>query len=103
MVDNSSPPHTSAALLDIEPDVLRRATCPMCHTPTFVTHNAIEAGGDWRCVRCGQHWNAARLAAVAAYAAWRVDHDRVGTLDTETNHNAVPSRDLPTGRLGGTP
>ena len=50
----------------------------MCHTPASVTQNAIEAGDDWRCVRCGQHWDAARLAAVAAYAAWVADRDRLG-------------------------
>ena len=75
MADNSSRSHAPAALLDNDPDVLRCATCPMCDTPTSVTQNAIEAGGDWRCVRCGQHWDAARLAAVAAYATWTVDRD----------------------------
>jgi hypothetical protein len=50
----------------------------MCHTSATLSQSALEAGGDWRCVRCGQHWDAARLAAVAAYAAWTVDHDRVG-------------------------
>ena len=75
----------------------------MCHTPTVVTQNAIEAGGDWRCVRCGQHWDAARLATVAAYAAWSVDHDRAGRRGTESNHDAAPYWDSPTEPLGGTP
>jgi len=103
MAHSSSRPHTAAALLDNEPDVLRRATCPMCHTPTSVTQNAIEAGGNWRCVRCGQHWDATRLAAVAAYAAWTVDHDRVAGRGTEGRHDAALYRDLPTESLGGTP
>jgi predicted Zn finger-like uncharacterized protein len=72
MAHSSSRTHTTTA------GVLRSATCPMCHTPTSVTENAIEAGGDWRCVRCGQHWDAERLAAVAAYAAWVADRDRPG-------------------------
>jgi hypothetical protein len=59
-------------------DVLRFATCPMCHTPASLTQSALEAGGEWRCVRCGQHWDATRLAAVAAYAAWVVARDAVG-------------------------
>jgi hypothetical protein len=44
--------------------------CPMCHTPTSLTHAAVDAGADWRCVRCGQHFDAARLAAMSAYAEW---------------------------------
>ena len=45
----------------------------MCHTPASLTLDAIDAGADWRCGRCGQHWDAKRLAATAAYAAWVVD------------------------------
>ena len=103
MTHTSLRPHTTAALLDNEPDA-RCATCPKCHTPASVTQYAIEAGGDWRCVRCGQHWDAARLAAVAAYAAWTVDHDRdrVGR-GTEGSHDAALDRDSPAERLGGTP
>ena len=76
MADSSSRPHAPAALLDNDPDVLRCATCPICDTPASVTRNAIEAGRGWRCVACGQHWDAARLAVVAAYVARRVDRDR---------------------------
>jgi hypothetical protein len=39
--------------------------------------NALVAGGDWDCTRCGQNWNAGRLSAVAAYAVWEVEHDRL--------------------------
>jgi hypothetical protein len=74
----------------------------MCHTPASVTQNAIETAGDWRCVRCGQHWHAARLAAVAAYAAWVVDHDRAERRGTGS-HDVAPYRDSPTERLGGRP
>jgi ribosomal protein L37AE/L43A len=85
MADSSSPTHTTAALLDNEPDA-RRATCPLCHTPT--SRDAIGAGGDWRCGRCGQRWDATRLATVAAYAAWTIDHDRAGR-GTEGSHDAA--------------
>jgi predicted Zn finger-like uncharacterized protein len=64
--------------LDAEQGELRYAACPGCHTATSVTHNAIEAGANWRCVRCGQHWDAARLAALARYATWRAGFERPG-------------------------
>jgi hypothetical protein len=52
------------------------AACPMCHTvDSGPTADALAAGGGWRCVRCGQRWDAARLAAVAAYVAWVRDKD----------------------------
>lgn len=75
----------------------------MCHTPGSVTQNAIEVGGDWRCVRCGQHWDATRLAAVAGYAAWVADRDRAGRRGTEGSQDAALYRDPPTERLGGIP
>ena len=102
MAPSFSRPHPTAALLDDE-QVLRCATCPMCHTSASLSQSALEAGGDWRCVRCGQHWDAARLAAVAAYAACAVDHDRVGRRGTEASHDAVRSSDSPAERLGGRP
>src|ERR1700742_2094211 len=51
---------------------LRSVTCPLCHTPSSLTHAAVEAGGEWQCIRCGQHWEATRLAALANYALWVV-------------------------------
>ena len=63
----------TAVLLDDEADILRSATCPMCHTSATLSLSGLEAGGDWRCVRCGQHWDVKRLATVAAYAAWTVN------------------------------
>lgn len=79
MASSSSRPHATAALLDDEPDVVQPATCPMCHTRASLTRSALDTGGAWRCVRCGQHWDAVRLAAVAEYAAWVVDRDRAVT------------------------
>ena len=47
------------------------ATCPLCHTAdATMTSVAVAAGGDWHCVRCGQRWDAGRLATVAACAVW---------------------------------
>ena len=43
--------------------------CPLCHTVnTTVTEATLTAGGGWHCTTCGQRWDAARLATVAAYA-----------------------------------
>jgi transcription elongation factor Elf1 len=55
----------------IHREVVGFATCPSCHTedPTM-TNVAVGAGADWHCGRCGQRWDAVRLATVAAYAVW---------------------------------
>lgn len=98
MTSSSSRPHATAVLLDDDQDILRSAACPMCHTAATLSRSALEAGGDWRCVRCGQHWDAARLAAVAAYAAWRVDHDRADRRTTKGSREAVMRGDSPTDR-----
>jgi hypothetical protein len=102
MAPSLSRPHATAVLLDDDQGILRSATCPTCHTSATLSQSALEAGGAWRCVRCGPHWDAARLAAVAAHAAWSVDHDRVGRRGTEGSHDAPLYGRLPTGRLGGT-
>jgi predicted Zn finger-like uncharacterized protein len=103
MAHSPSRPNTTAALLDDEQDLLRCATCPMCHTPTPITQNAIEAGGDWRCGRCGQHWDATRLAAVATYVAWVAERDRAATRGSEKSQDTVLYRDSSTEQLGGRP
>lgn len=79
----------TAAVLDDERDAVVFPTCPMCHTAAPLTQNAIDAGGDWRCARCGQSWDAGRLSAVAAYAAWVVRRDGAG---------AAPHADSPLAR-----
>ena len=56
------------------------ATCPLCHTVNSLTDAALVAGGGWRCATCGQRWDAARLATVAAYA--RYVAARAGTFGT---------------------
>lgn len=92
-----------ALVQDDEQAILRYAVCPMCHAPAPVTLSAIEAGGDWRCVRCGQHWDAARLVALAAYANWAADHDRVGRLDTEGHPVGAVCGGAPVERPGAKP
>lgn len=53
------------------------AECPLCHTPhPSLTPEALRAGGDWQCGRCGQRWDASRLANDAAYTAWAIKHDK---------------------------
>jgi predicted CXXCH cytochrome family protein len=47
------------------------ATCLSCHTAhPSLTYEAVQAGDHWQCVRCGQDWDAGRLATVAAYIDW---------------------------------
>src|SRR5690349_22757988 len=93
----------TVALRDDEQDIARHAVCPMCHTSATVTQIALEAGGDWRCVRCGQHWDARRLATVAAYTAWAVDHERVVRRATSGDPDAAWCTDVSTNGPGGKP
>ena len=52
------------------------AICPACHTQDpSMTNQALSAGADWQCARCGSRWDAIRLATVAAYDAWVSEHD----------------------------
>ena len=53
------------------------ATCPMCHTTASVAQTVTNSAEGWRCIRCGQHWDARRLTTVAAYAAWTAEHARL--------------------------
>ena len=75
MAHSPSRSHTAVTPLD-EPDTARPVMCPMCHAGASLTRDALAAGGAWRCVRCGQHWDAGRLTAVAAYAVWVADRAR---------------------------
>jgi len=62
-------------MLDVEPDRLPPATCPLCQTAhPSLTHEALAAGDSWCCARCGQRWHALRLLAVSRYAAWVASH-----------------------------
>jgi ribosomal protein L37AE/L43A len=103
MVHPASRPHTTVALLENEPAVEQPAICPMCHTAAPVTQGGVEAGGEWSCVRCGQHWDAARLAAVAGYAAWVVATERAANRLNERSQDAGQDREPSPERLDRTP
>ena len=51
--------------------------CPLCHTvDAAMTPGALATGGHWLCIRCGQEWDANRLATRAAYT----DYERTRGL-----------------------
>jgi hypothetical protein len=104
VVNSGLAPHglATAALLDDEHDIAQHAVRPMCHTAATVTQSAIEAGDDWRCVRCGPHRDARRLATVAAYVEW-AHRDRVGRRVTEGDHIAVTFGDAAVEPVDGRP
>jgi hypothetical protein len=55
----------------LAPEVVGLATCLSCHTVhATLSNGAVAAGADWRCGRCGQRWDARRLATVVSYTAW---------------------------------
>ena len=67
--------HDPTPLSDVQRELSALAACPLCHTVAgSLTVRALDAGGEWECSRCGQHWDAARLATGAAYDAWVVQH-----------------------------
>jgi len=52
--------------------------CPLCHTVNSgVTEYSLINGASWLCARCGQTWNARRLATALAYKAWAGAQERV--------------------------
>jgi hypothetical protein len=65
-------------------DLAQRAICPGCHTPhPSLTGQGLAAGVGWKCARCGQRWDARRLASVAAYERWVADRSTLErSLDT---------------------
>ena len=103
MASSFSRSHATAVLLDDDQNSLPSATCPICYTSAAESRRALEAAGDWCCVRCRQHWDAARLALVAAYLAWTVDRDRIGRQVTEGSPGAELHGDSPTEQPGGRP
>ena len=57
--------------MDRNESLSQRAVCPGCHTPhPTLTQEGLGRGVGWQCIRCGERWDARRLAAVAAYGAW---------------------------------
>lgn len=54
---------------DGEPGQTTSLDCRLCGTPkSHVTTRALS-GDAWQCGRCGQRWDARRLATVRAYEA----------------------------------
>ena len=73
---NDSSRHVTATPPAGAPDGSRLASCPGCHTAhRSLTQEMLDAGRGWRCERCGQRWDAGRLAIVTAYEAWCAVHD----------------------------
>jgi hypothetical protein len=55
--------------------------CILCHTiDPAVTSDRLAAGGYWRCARCGQMWDFARLDAAAAHGRYVATHDVIGAV-----------------------
>jgi hypothetical protein len=78
VVRSLSHPQAATTLPPVESVVQRHATCLLCHTTDVsLSDDALAAGERWRCTRCGQWWNARRLATAAAYAAWTREHEVV--------------------------
>ena len=72
-LDTPSSPRLPAAA----PDALHTVSCPFCHTQHASSPpEALLRAESWSCVRCGQLWDAGRLATVEAYTAWAADYDR---------------------------
>jgi hypothetical protein len=69
--------HQLTTLREVETVSTLSTTCPLCHTaPPSVSVDQVNPGGDdWQCTRCGHRWDLARLATVASYTAWALDHD----------------------------
>jgi hypothetical protein len=78
MTQSISSTPAARAPLEAPQDTSRRVTCPLCQTShAWSTHEALQTGEGWQCVRCTQQWDAPRLATVAAYAAWVAEHESV--------------------------
>lgn len=68
--------------------------CPLCKTMSTGLGNAeLAGGGAWRCLTCGQHWDAYRLETVAAYVLWAKDHRWLGRGWVRDIH--APTRTAP--------
>ena len=80
-------------LADVAPDLTGFAKCPLCHTADLrVTNLAVSGGADWHCTRCGQGWDALRLATVAAYAVWLAEHTAASII---THQPIMKADDVP--------
>ena len=50
--------------------------CLLCHTVQYESF-AGNPGCSWQCKRCGQHWDAARVAAVMNYRRWLIAENEI--------------------------
>lgn len=70
----------TTAARDGDQNLSQRAVCPGCHTPhPSLTREGLAAGAGWKCVRCGERWDAQRLATVTAYKAWVAERETAAT------------------------
>lgn len=55
---------------DVPDDVLPPVMCPVCRsTDLTTTSKTVTSSSYWRCLKCGEIWNAKRLEEGARY--WR--------------------------------
>ena len=74
MTQSSPQRATALALVKPDPAGQAHATCPLCQTThVSLSSDAPAADGGWRCVRCGEWWDARRLGTVAAYVDWTLE------------------------------
>lgn len=73
----------TAPLSHLDQDLSQHAVCPGCHTPhRSLTRDGLAAGAGWRCIRCGERWDARRLATVTAYEAWVAERGKPAAAGT---------------------
>jgi hypothetical protein len=88
-----------AEVAALDRNALRVVVCPLCHTPEpTVTQATLESGAGWVCRRCSQSWDAPRLATVAAYAVWALEHDHPGGTPSTAGAEVTPAPSEPDGK-----
>lgn len=71
----------------------QRAVCPGCQTAQpSLTREGLVAGIAWKCARCGQRWDAGRLAAVAAYETWVAEREAPATTGAALQDGTATAR-----------
>jgi ribosomal protein L37AE/L43A len=66
-------------------------SCPLCHASPTSPVDASGAGW-WRCPRCGQSWDHARLAIVRDYAIGEHERDTRVAAAMRVGPRLVPRR-----------
>jgi transposase-like protein len=49
-------------------DVQPPTTCPACKSRELTTSKPVTSESYWRCLKCGEVWNAERLEAGSRYS-----------------------------------